>query len=102
MSVTVEHEAEQHRWEAALDGAPAGHLEYTRTPDLVVMTHTEVGRSFEGKGVGAALARAALDGARAEGLKVLPVCPFVRGWMDRHPDYEDLEYRSGTRRDIVD
>lgn len=102
MSVTVEHAPEQQRWEAALDGDHAGHLEYTRAPDLVVITHTEVDRSFEGRGVGGALARAALDGARAEGVKVLPVCPFVRGWMDRHPDYENLEYRSGTRPDLVD
>ena len=56
-----------------------------------MFTHTEVFDAFEGKGVGSALARGALDAVRADGTRqVLPRCPFIRGWIERHPDYQDL------------
>ena len=72
---------EQSRFEARLDGTRAGLAAYQRTPQLVVMTHTEVDPAYEGRGVGSALVRGALDQVRAEGLHVLPVCPFVREWL---------------------
>ena len=55
-----------------------------------MFTHTEIDPAFEGHGVGSALAKAALDDVRAKGLKAVPLCPFIRTWIDRHPDYEDL------------
>ena len=80
---------------AEIDGAAAGFAEYQLTDDLYVFTHTEVDRAHEGLGVGGALARAALDHVRAEGRrKVLPVCPFIEGWMARHPDYQDLHFKA--------
>jgi predicted GNAT family acetyltransferase len=45
---------------------------------------------LEGRGIGSALARGVLDTARALGLKVVPICPFVKAFMDRHPEYDDL------------
>lgn len=57
---------------------------------VTVMPHTEVDDAEEGKGVGSALARRALDDVREAGKRVRPSCPFVRGWIDHHPDYEDL------------
>lgn len=77
-------------YEITVDGVRAGVAEYRRRADRVVFTHTEVDPSFEGKGVGSALAKAALDDVRARGLKAVPLCPFIRAWIDRHPDYEDL------------
>lgn len=90
MMVTVTDVPEAGRYEARVDGARAGLVTYRREGGQVVLLHTEVGESYEGKGVGSALARAALDGARSTGLRVVPECPFIAGWIARHPDYADL------------
>lgn len=52
--------------------------------------HTEIDSRFAGRGLGGVLAREALDDARARGLSVLPYCPFIRGWIAKHPQYADL------------
>ena len=92
--VTVTNNPQENRYEATVDGALAGFAEYQLTDELVVMTHTEVDRAFEGRGVGGALARFALDDIRRHGTrKVLPICPFIKVWIVKHPDYADLQYR---------
>lgn len=85
------------RFEAWVGGRFAGFADYQRGEALVVYPHTEVEPWFEGQGVGGALARAALDDARARGLRVVATCPFISGWLKRHPEYLDLEYRSADR-----
>jgi len=55
-----------------------------------VFTHTEIDPEFEGKGLGSQLARGALDAVRAEGSRVVPLCPFMAGYIERHPDYQAL------------
>jgi uncharacterized protein len=93
MDIVVTDVPEQDRFEARIDGDLAGYAEYMTTDVLIVFTHTEVVPSFEGKGVGGALVRAALDTVRAGGKrKVLPLCPFVKAWIGKHPDYFDLVY----------
>ncbi|MBC6457270.1 GNAT family N-acetyltransferase [Actinomadura sp. HBU206391] len=82
------------RFEARIDGELAGFAEYMRTGRLVVYPHTEVEPAYEGRGIGSALARAALDDARRRGLPVLAICPFIAGWMSRHPEYQDLAYQN--------
>lgn len=81
---------EAHRFEVRVDGTVAGFAEYRRRGGSVAFTHTVVQDGFEGRGVGSALARGALDAVRAEGSSVLPFCPFIRGWIQRHPEYLDL------------
>ena len=89
--VATSHHPELHRYEARVDGELAGFAEYQLTDRLVIFTHTEVDDRFEGRGVGSALARFALDDVRAEGSrKVLALCPFIKGWIEKHPDYADL------------
>ena len=78
------------RYEARVDGALAGFAQYVRSGDLIAFVHTEVQPQYEGRGVGAALARTSLDAARAEGTPVLAACPFYAGWIERHPGYQDL------------
>jgi uncharacterized protein len=78
------------RFEAYVDGALAGFAEYQPHPDRIVFTHTEVDPAFEGKGVGSRLAAGALDAVRARGLRVVPLCPFIAGYLSRHPEYADL------------
>ena len=91
--VVVTRNEDEHRWEARIGGELAGFAAYQLTDELVVFTHTEVEPAFEGKGVGGALARAALDEVAEEGTrKVMPLCPFIKAWIQRHPDYVPLVY----------
>ena len=93
--IDVTDNKDQDRFEARLDGELAGFAEYKLTSDLIVFTHTEVDPAFEGKGVGSALARHALDDVRERGnLKVLAICPFIKAWIGKHPDYIELLYGS--------
>jgi len=69
----------------------AGFTTYKRRRGLIAFLHTEVADEYEGKGVGTRLVSGVLDAARKEGLAVLPFCPFVRGYIAKHPDeYLDL------------
>lgn len=89
--VVVTDNESEHRYEARVDGELAGAAYYDTADDLIVFTHTEVDESFEGHGVGSTLARAALDDVRADGRRqVIARCPFIKGWIDRHPDYQEL------------
>ena len=78
------------RYEARVETELAGIAAYELTDGRITFTHTVVEDEFEGHGVGGQLARFALDDARSRGLKVRPLCPFIRGWIERHPDYADL------------
>ncbi|MGD9962085.1 GNAT family N-acetyltransferase [Nocardioides sp.] len=89
MAVEVTDNPGQHRYEAHVDGELAGFAAYTLSATQIVFTHTEV--HLEGRGVGSALVRAALDDVRRRGgLQVVPRCPFVRAFIDKHPAYADL------------
>ena len=88
--VVVTDAIERNRFVATVDGEQAGFIVYRLRPGLLALIHTEVDERFEGHGVGSHLARFALEQARAKGLEVLPFCPFVNGWMKRHPEYSDL------------
>lgn len=79
-----------HRFEARIDGELAGFAVYERRGDRVVFIHTEVDPAFEGKGVGSALAATALDQVRESGERVVPLCEFIAGYIERHPAYADL------------
>jgi uncharacterized protein len=78
------------RFEVLVDDAVAGYVEYRRIGSSVAFTHTIVDPSFEGHGLGSTLARGALDATRKAGYPVLPFCPFMRGFIERHPAYLDL------------
>jgi predicted GNAT family acetyltransferase len=89
--VTVRDHPEESRFEAYVDGELAGFSVYELADGVIAFTHTEVDDAFEGHGVGSALVRRSLDAVRADGTRrVRPLCPFVRAWIDQHPDYADL------------
>ena len=91
--VEIRNNKAENRYEALVEGVVAGFSAYQLTDLLVVFTHTEVDDAYEGQGVGSALARGALDDVRKEGSrKVLPLCPFIKAWIEKHPDYADLVY----------
>jgi thioredoxin reductase (NADPH) len=87
---TVTDASDRRRFEIAIDGAVLGFAEYRRRPGVISFTHTEIDPAHNGEGLGTLLVKAALDTARAEGLAVLPYCPFVQGFINRHRDYLDL------------
>ncbi|MGH3239285.1 MAG: GNAT family N-acetyltransferase [Spirillospora sp.] len=91
MSTEITDNAERNRYEIRLDGELAGFVEYEAGEEgSVALVHTKVLSAFEGKGVGGSLARGVLDDLRARGLRVVPICPFIKKWIDRHPDYQEL------------
>lgn len=81
---------ERERYEIVVDGALAGFAEYRLKPDRITFVHTEIDDAYAGKGLAGVLVRSALDDARARGLRVVPLCPYVKAWIERHPDYADL------------
>ncbi|MDX6503370.1 MAG: uncharacterized protein QOE29_495 [Gaiellaceae bacterium] len=88
--IRVTDNPEEHRYEARVGEDVRGFLDYHLQPGLMTIMHTEVDRAAEGKGVGSALAAGALDDIRRRGLSILVVCPFVRAYLRRHPEYADL------------
>jgi len=78
-----------HRFELTLEGETA-FAEYSLLRDAIVLPHTVTPPALEGRGVGSALAKAALGYARGHGLKVKPVCPFMAGYIQKHPEWHDL------------
>ena len=98
METTVTDDAAGERYVIAADGAVAGFVQYRSRPGLIAFVHTEVDAGMAGRGLGGMLIKGALDDARARGLAVLPFCPFVNGYIKRHPEYQDLvpaTYREG-------
>jgi predicted GNAT family acetyltransferase len=87
VEITNNHTAS--RYEAAVEG----HLavsEYRLDGDVITFTHTEVPEALGGRGVGGALAQRALDDVRARGLRVVAECPFIKSYVERHAEYQDL------------
>ena len=88
-AVNITNNEEAQRFEAQVDGLRA-ILTYRRFPDRMVLNHTEVPRPLEGKGLAAKLARTALDFARVNQLRVVPLCPYIAAFIRRHAEYQDL------------
>jgi uncharacterized protein len=79
----------QHRYELNVDGHLAATY-YKLSDGVITFVHTDVPPELGGKGVGSKLVKGALDQVRADGLKVIPQCPFVKAYIDKHPEYADL------------
>lgn len=85
----VVNNTESSRFELPLEGQFAV-LDYQLYPGGIALTHTEVPSQWQNRGLGGKLAQTALDYARAEGLKVRPLCSFVAHYIREHPEYKDL------------
>jgi uncharacterized protein len=89
-TITVGDIPERERYEVLVDGELAGFATYKARPEQITFKHTEIDDRFEGQGLASRLISFALDDARARGLAVLPFCPFVRAYIQRHREYVDL------------
>ena len=90
----MEHEVRDNpakrRYEVHADGKLAGFVAYRERPGATELVHTEVSDEFEGQGVGSELVQRTLDDIRARGLQLIPTCPFVKAYIERHAEYQDL------------
>jgi uncharacterized protein len=89
-AIEVSDDRENARFVITVDGEQAGLAQYRDRGRAIAFIHTEIDDRFEGRGLGGRLVAAALDDVRGRGLAVLPFCPFVRGYIARHPEYLDL------------
>ena len=89
-SLTVRDNPDRRRFEIDLGDGSVAIAEYTLPAGKIMFTHTEVPEAHEGKGIGTALIRFALDFARERGLKVIPICPFFAAYMQKNADVQDL------------
>lgn len=71
-------------------GDQIARIEYIRVPERIFLTHTEVPQSLEGQGIGSAIIKAALEDIKAKDLTLIPMCPFVAGYIKRHPEWRPL------------
>ena len=90
MEPTVRNDPEAHRYEIRDGETLLGIAAYEHRGNTWVFTHTEVDQNSGRSGLGSTLVRSALDDVRSQGGTIVPRCPFVRGWIERHPDYADL------------
>jgi len=88
--VTVERNEAKHRFEARVSDEVASLVYRDRTNGALVLVHTEVPEALRGHGLADQLAKAALEYARTSGRRVVVVCPFVKAFLDRHPEYRDV------------
>jgi predicted GNAT family acetyltransferase len=86
----VRHLPGHHRYEIWVDDARAGLTVYEAEGGSIAFMHTKIGDEYAGRGLGSILISAALDDVRASGRSVLPFCPFVRAYLQRHHEYADL------------
>ncbi len=90
MEIENSEDGSHGRYSATLEGH-TGEMTYSRTsPQLIIIDHTGVPDALRGKGVGQALAAHAIDEARKGGWKIIPLCPFMRAQVQRHPDWQDV------------
>jgi uncharacterized protein len=89
VATNVRDNTERQRFEIEADGHVA-FSNYSRAGNVLTILHTEVPKALEGRGIGSSLTRGVLDTARSQGLKVNALCPFAKGYIERHPEYADL------------
>lgn len=87
--LAIEHLPRHQRFQVVVDGS-TGELDYRLDAGIMSITHTGVAPAIAGRGVAAALTRAALAHARAAGWKVRPLCSYARTYVQRHPETRDL------------
>lgn len=99
VQIAIADDTDCQRYVIRVDDRRAGLLRYRLRPDSIELMHTEIYEEFEGRGLGSQLISFALQDARERGLAVLPFCPFVNDYIQRHRQYVDL-VPEGRREDF--
>jgi predicted GNAT family acetyltransferase len=94
--ITVVDNVDKSRYELRIDGECAGIVRYRRRDGTINLLHTEVDAEYEGQGLGGKLAAGVLDAVRASGERAIVTCPFIAGYIRRHPEYADLMPEEGA------
>lgn len=87
--VAVARSADRDRYEITVDGQQAGFTAYVDQGGQRIFYHTEIGKDFGGRGLGSTLISRTLVEARAAGLRIVPVCPFVKKYLANHHEVDD-------------
>jgi predicted GNAT family acetyltransferase len=88
--IDVADAPDRERYELSVDGEVVGFTAYRARPGLIALIHTEVDEQHQGHGLADRLIRFVLEDARTRGLAVLPFCPFVKAFIERHREFEAL------------
>jgi uncharacterized protein len=88
--LVISDNRDEQRYEARLGEDLVGYLAYELQPSQIVLVHTQVDRAAKGQGIGSRLVAAALEDIRDRGLSTRVLCPFVRAFLRRHPEYSDV------------
>jgi len=86
----IRDNASESQYEIYVDGQLAGFLTYKLREGTFVAIHTEIDDAYEGQGLGSQLVKQVLADLRDAGLLLKPSCPFVKSYIERHPEYADL------------
>jgi len=89
MEYNIKHNEAESRFETEVEGKIA-FVDYRKRDDIFIVTHTEVPSDLEGRGIAAALTKYLLDYVRENNLRVRPVCPYTKAYVQRHPEYNDI------------
>lgn len=89
MEYNIRHNEPESRFETEVEGKLA-LVDYRRRDNIFIVTHTEVPKELEGRGIAAALTKTLLDYIRDNGLRVRPVCSYTKLYIQRHPEYNDI------------
>jgi predicted GNAT family acetyltransferase len=89
-SLAIADVPDRSRYEATLEGEVVGVLQYQRKDGLISFDHAETAIPFRGRGIAGRIVETALIAARADGLKVVPRCPYVADWIAAHAEYQPL------------
>ena len=98
MELVIIQDTAQNRFETTVNGYTA-FVEYYTSGNRINYTHTEVPAELEGKGIGSALAKYVLEYAREHHLKVMPLCPFIKAYIDRHPEFAGISMLHGIKKE---
>jgi predicted GNAT family acetyltransferase len=86
----LRNNTEKHHYELVDEGQVVGFVKYRLVGDAIRLVHTEIDPRHEGKGYGSALAKQVLAEMRAQNKQIVPVCKFIAGYIEKHPEYSDL------------
>ncbi|GAA1746805.1 GNAT family N-acetyltransferase [Aeromicrobium alkaliterrae] len=90
MSTEVRRDDAAGRYEVVVDGAVAGYTEIKPRDGVLIMPHTLVDDAYAGQGLAKVLVTGALDDIRSRGERIKPLCPYVRSFLEKNPQYTDL------------